>query len=54
MWKFSESRARTAQENEEQNMLITESSDHLQCRFDARNDVLDPFIDKMTRLKTLS
>ena len=32
-------------------MLITESSDHLQCRFDARNDVLDPFIDKMTRLQ---
>ena len=34
-----------------QNMLITESSDHLQCRYDARNDVLDPFIDKMTRLQ---
>ena len=33
------------------NMLITESSDHLQCRYDARNDVLGPFTDKMTRLQ---
>ncbi len=32
-------------------MLITESSDHLQCRYDARNDVLGPFTDKMTRLQ---
>ena len=34
-----------------QNMLITESSDHLQCRYNARNDVLGPFTDKMTRLQ---
>ena len=28
-------------------MLITESSAHLKCRFDARNDVLGPFTDKI-------
>ena len=32
-------------------MLITESSVHLKCRFDARNDVLGPFTNKMTRLQ---
>ena len=32
-------------------MLITESSAHLKCRHDARNDVLGPFIENMTRLQ---
>ena len=49
--EFSESGQELLKKMKEQNMLITESSDHLQCRFDARNDVLDPFIDKMTRLQ---
>ena len=33
------------------NMTITESSEHLQCRYDARNDILGPFVKKMTRLQ---
>ena len=49
--EFSESGQALLKKMKAQNMLITESSDHLQCRFDARNDVLDPFIDKMTRLQ---
>jgi hypothetical protein len=32
-------------------MKITESSEHLQCRYDARNNILTPFINKMTRLQ---
>ena len=32
-------------------MAITESSDHLQCRYDARHDILGPFAQKMTRLQ---
>ena len=32
-------------------MKITESSEHLQCRYDARNDILTPFMNKMTRLQ---
>ena len=33
------------------NMLITESSEYLQCRHDARNDILSPFTKDMTRLQ---
>jgi hypothetical protein len=33
------------------NMTITESSEHLECRYDARNDILGPFAKKMTRLQ---
>ena len=32
-------------------MAITESSEHLQCRYDARHDILGPFSQKMTRLQ---
>lgn len=32
-------------------MKITESSEHLQCRYNARNDILTPFMHKMTRLQ---
>ena len=32
-------------------MLITESSAHLKCRYDARNDILKPFVENMTRLQ---
>ena len=32
-------------------MAITESSEHLQCRYDARHDILGPFAQKMTRLQ---
>lgn len=35
----------------DKNMLLTESSEHLQCRYDARNDILSPFTKKMTRLQ---
>ena len=49
--EFSESGQALLKKMKAKNMLITESSDHLQCRFDARNDVLDPFIDNMTRLQ---
>ena len=52
--EFSESGQALLKKMKAQNMLITESADHLQCRYNARNDILDPFIDKMTRLaKTL-
>jgi hypothetical protein len=33
------------------NMTITESSEHLECRYDARNDILGPFAKEMTRLQ---
>ena len=49
--EFSESGQVLLKKLKAQNMLITESSDHLQCRYDARNDVLGPFTDKMTRLQ---
>ncbi len=49
--EFSESGQALLEKLKAQNMLITESSDHLQCRYDARNDVLGPFIEKMTRLQ---
>ena len=49
--EFSESGQALLKKMKAQNMLITESADHLQCRYDARNDILDPFIDKMTRLQ---
>ncbi len=36
-------------------MKITESSEHLQRRYNARNDILTPFMHKMTQpSKTLS
>ena len=49
--EFSESGQTLLKKLAKKNMLITESSNHLQCRYDARNDVLGPFIDKMTRLQ---
>jgi len=35
----------------DKNMLLTESSEHLKCRYDARNDILSPFTQNMTRLQ---
>ena len=32
-------------------MLISESSEYLKCRYDARNDILSPFTKNMTRLQ---
>ena len=32
-------------------MLISESSEYLKCRYDARNDILGPFTKNMTRLQ---
>ena len=49
--EFSETGQVLLKKLKAQGMLITESSDHLQCRYDARNDVLGPFTDKMTRLQ---
>ena len=49
--EFSETGQVLLKKLKAQGMLITESSDHLQCRYDARNDILGPFTDKMTRLQ---
>ena len=49
--EFSESGQELLRELKAKGMLITESSVHLKCRFDARNDVLGPFTNKMTRLQ---
>ena len=49
--EFSESGQALLRELKVKGMLITESSAHLKCRFDARNDVLGPFTNKMTRLQ---
>ena len=49
--EFSESGQALLRELKAKGMLITESSAHLKCRFDARNDVLGPFTNKMTRLQ---
>ena len=49
--EFSESGQALLRELKAKGMLITESSVHLKCRFDARNDVLGPFTNKMTRLQ---
>jgi len=49
--EFSESGQALLKELKSNGMLITESSAHLKCRYDARNDVLGPFTDKMTRLQ---
>ena len=49
--EFSESGKSLLRELKAKGMLITESSVHLKCRFDARNDVLGPFTNKMTRLQ---
>ena len=49
--EFSEKGQSLLKEQVSKNMLITESSDHLQCRYDARNDILGPFTNNMTRLQ---
>ena len=49
--EFSESGQALLRELKAKGMLITESSAHLKCRFDARNDILGPFTNKMTRLQ---
>tara|TARA_Y100001936_G_scaffold70123_1_gene69199 strand:- start:175 stop:981 length:807 start_codon:yes stop_codon:yes gene_type:complete len=49
--EFSESGQALLKELKANDMLITESSVHLKCRYDARNDVLGPFTNKMTRLQ---
>ena len=49
--EFSESGQALLTELKANGMLITESSAHLKCRYDARNDVLGPFVKKMTRLQ---
>ncbi len=49
--EFSEAGKVLLKELAKKGMIITESSDHLQCRYDARNDILGPFAQKMTRLQ---
>ena len=49
--EFSESGQALLRALKAKGMLITESSSHLKCRHDARNDVLGPFANKMTRLQ---
>ena len=49
--EFSDEGQKLVRQLAEKNMLISESSSHLQCRFDARNDILGPFVKKMTRLQ---
>ena len=49
--EFSEKGQKLLKIQTSKNMLITESSEHLQCRYDARNDILSPFIKNMTRLQ---
>ena len=49
--EFSDSGQALLKKLKAKNMLITESSDHLKCRYDARHDILKPFVDKMTRLQ---
>ena len=44
--EFSDSGQELLRELKARGMLITESSVHLKCRFDARNDVLGPFTNK--------
>lgn len=49
--EFSESGQTLLKKLKAKGMLITESSAHLKCRHDARNDILGPFIENMTRLQ---
>tara|TARA_B100001059_G_C17803229_1_gene567526 strand:- start:578 stop:1393 length:816 start_codon:yes stop_codon:yes gene_type:complete len=49
--EFSETGKTLLNKLAKKNMAITESSEHLQCRHDARNDILGPFAKKMTRLQ---
>ena len=49
--EFSETGKILLKELAKKDMFITESSEHLQCRYDARHDILGPFTKKMTRLQ---
>tara|TARA_Y100000768_G_scaffold84593_1_gene60454 strand:- start:9155 stop:9964 length:810 start_codon:yes stop_codon:yes gene_type:complete len=49
--EFSEKGQNLLKLQKVKNMLIAESSDYLQCRYDARNDILTPFTKDMTRLQ---
>lgn len=49
--EFSDKGQKLVRQLAKKNMLITESSSHLQCRYNARNDILGPFVNKMTRLQ---
>ena len=49
--EFSEKGKNLLKKQVDKNMLLTESSEHLKCRYDARNDILSPFISSMTRLQ---
>ena len=49
--EFSETGNVLLKELAKKDMAITESSNHLQCRYDARNDILGPFVKRMTRLQ---
>ena len=49
--EFSDTGKILLKELAKKGMAITESSEHLQCRYDARNNILGPFVQKMTRLQ---
>ena len=49
--EFSETGKKLLNKLAKKGMAITESSEHLQCRYDARHDILGPFAQKMTRLQ---
>ena len=49
--EFSEAGKILLKQLAKKGMAITESSAHLQCRYDARHDILGPFAQKMTRLQ---
>ncbi len=49
--EFSEKGQNLLRVQVDKNMLLTESSEHLKCRYDARNDILSPFTKNMTRLQ---
>ena len=49
--EFSEKGQNLLRVQLDKNMLLTESSEHLKFRYDARNDILSPFTKNMTRLQ---
>ncbi len=49
--EFSDKGQNLLKKLSDKKMLITESSEHLECRYNARNDVLSPFTKNMTKLQ---
>ena len=49
--EFSEKGQKLLKDQVNRDMLISESSEYLKCRYDARNDILSSFTKDMTRLQ---